>query len=189
MKGKQLLLLLLLVAVLGAAGYYVQKGSQSSWSSTAGGAGGKVVEFDINEVAQVHVKSASGEVNIVRKEDEWTVQERADFPANYEQVGGLVRKLWDLKTVQEVKVGPSQMPRLELVEPGKGDAAGTVVEFKDKDGKNVGGLLLGKKHMRKSDGPAGPMGDMAGFPSGRYVAPLGGTKVSLVSETLDEVEA
>lgn len=185
MKGKQLLLLLLLVAALGGVGYYLQKRNKDSWSGTGAGAGGKVLDFPINEVARVTIKNASGEVNLVKRNEAWTVQERADYPASFEQVSGLLRKLWELKTVQEVKVGPSQMPRLELVEPGKGDAAGTLIELKDKDGKSLDAALLGKKHMRKSDG--GPM-DFGGFPTGRYVMPVGGKKVSLVSETLDDAE-
>ena len=155
-----------------------------SWSETGGG-GGKIVEFPINDVAPGHQKPA-GEVNLVRKDNGWTVQERADYPANFEQVSDVLRKLWDLKTVQEVKAGVSQLPRLELVEPGQGaTSAGTLVEFKDKDGKTLNALLLGKKHMRKSEG--GPM-DFGGFPTGRYVKTLAGAKISLVSESLDNVE-
>ena len=35
----------------------------------------------------------------------------------------------------------------------------------------------------------GMPGEMPGFPAGRYVVPVGSTKVSLVSETLDDVDA
>ncbi|MDQ3624672.1 MAG: DUF4340 domain-containing protein, partial [Verrucomicrobiota bacterium] len=187
MKGKQLLILLLLVAVLGGAGYLLQERNQSSWSESGGGAGVKVVEFPINDVARVVVKSSGAEVNLVRKDEDWTVQERADYPANFEQVSRLLRKLWDLKTVQNVKAGASQLPRLELVEPGKGDPSGTLLELKKSDGANLAALLLGKKHLHKSDGE--PMGDMPGFPIGRYVMPVGETgKVSLVAEALEEVD-
>jgi hypothetical protein len=90
--------------------------------------------------------------------------------------------------VQAVKVGPSQFSRLDLIEPGKEGASGTVVELKDKDSKTLGALLLGKKHMRKSEGMGG-MGDMGGFPAGRYVMPVGdAAKVALVSESFDEIE-
>jgi hypothetical protein len=185
MKGKTLLLLLVLVGALGYAGYRAFQGNRESWSQTSGGAGGKVVEFPINDVTQVQIKSSSAEVNLA-KGDEWLVKERADYPASYEQVSELLRKLWDLKTVQEVKVGPSQLGRMELIEPGKGDSAGTLIEFKDKDGKSLASLLLGKKHLRKSEGG---MDDEGGFPAGRYVMPLKDkAKVSLVSETLDQYE-
>ncbi len=185
MKGKQLLLLLVLVGALGYAGWRAFESNRDSWSETGGGAGGKVVEFPINDVARLRVKTSGGEVNLI-KGDDWTVKERADYPANYEEVSGLLRKLWDLKTVQEVKVGPSQLGRMELIEPGQGDGAGTLVEFKDKDGRSLASLIVGKKHLRKSEGG---MEEGPGFPTGRYVMPVGAkSRVSLVSQTFDELE-
>jgi hypothetical protein len=113
------------------------------------------------------------------------VRERADYPASYEAVSDMLRKLWDLKIVQDVKVGPSQFARLELVEPGKGAGAGTRIAFLDKDDKQLAALLLGKRFMKKGDSGFGGMGE---FPAGRYVLPLGGEqKVSLVSDALEDV--
>jgi hypothetical protein len=187
MKGKQLLILVVLVVVLGGIGVWLQKRKQSSWSESGAGAGAKVFEFPINDVTHVIVKNQSGELNLVRTNDEWTVRERGDYPANYEQVTGLLRRLWDLKTVQTVKVGPSQFARLELTEPGKedGGGGGTLLELRGKEDAKLGALLLGKKYLKKSED--GPM-EMEGFPAGRYVMPAGGNKVSLVSETMDDVE-
>jgi hypothetical protein len=184
MKGKHFALLFLLVALAGSAGYFLYQDNTASWNAATGTAGGKVIEFPINDVARVTIKATGGELNLVKQGDEWTVQERAGYSAAFDQVSDLIRKLWELKTVQEVKVGPSQFPRLELVEPGKEGAAGTVVELKDKDGKKLAALLIGKSFLKKS---AGMAGDSEGFPAGRYVVPLGRTNVSLVSETLDSV--
>ncbi len=189
MKGKHLALILLLALLIGGAWYSLQQGDAAA-SRQTDGAGTKVLDFEINNVARVTVKATGAELNLVKKGDDWTVQERADYAASYEQVSDLIRKLWELKTVQDVKVGPSQFPQLELIEPGKEEAAGTLAELKDKDGKTLSALLLGKKYLKKSDGMAmGMPGEMSGFPAGRYVAPLGSTKVSLVSETLDDVDA
>lgn len=184
MKSKQLALLLLIAAVLGGAVWILKQNSKDAWSDTAGGAGGKVIELPVNDVARLAIQSSAGTVNLVKKDDAWTVQERADFPANFERVGDLLRKLWDLKTVQTLQAGPSQLARFDLTEPDKGP--GTRVDFKDKDGKSLGALLLGKKFMKKADGP---MGDMGGFPAGRYVMPVGGATVSLVSDSLDDADA
>lgn len=184
MKGKHLAILLLLVALAGGGGYFLQKDNDASWNAKGSVAGGKVLDFPINDVARATIKATGGELNLVKKGEEWTVQERGDYPAAFEQVSDLIRKLWELKTVQDVKVGPSQFARLELVEPGKEGGTGTTVEFKDKDGKTLAALLLGKKFLRKSEGM---MGESEGFPAGRYVVPLGGARVSLVSETLDSV--
>src|SRR4051812_26965510 len=189
MKGKTLGILLVLAIALGAAWYFLHQRNNDSYSTTGGG-GGKVVEFPINDVAQLTIKNAAGEVHLVKQGDTWTVKERQDYPANFEQVSTALRKLYDLKTVQEVKVGPSQMPRLELVEPGKGDKPGTLVQLAAADGKSLGGVLLGKKQMRNNAG-ADDMGmgmGGGGFATGRYVKPLTSNKVSLTSETLDSLE-
>lgn len=183
MKTKQLALMVAVAAVLGGAAYYLNR-TDSAGTTGGGAVGGKVIEFPLNDVAQVAIQSSSGAVNLEKKDDMWKVRERADYPANFERVHGLLTKLWDLKTVQEVKAGATQFARLELAEPLAG--AGAKIEFKDKDGKSLGALLLGKKHMKEGGG--GGFGGDGGFPAGRYVKQPGGSRVSLISETLDEVE-
>jgi hypothetical protein len=184
MNRKQLAILLVLVAVIGGIGIFLQKTNRGQWSATSNPAGGKVVDFPINDVARVEIHSASGQVDLTKKNDAWVVEERADYPANFSQVSTLIRRLWELKPVQEVKVGQSQLSRLELVQPGQGDGAGTLVELKDKDGKNLAKIVAGKKGVRKTEGLPG---GMAGVPAGRYILPVSSGKVSLVSESLDEL--
>ena len=184
MKSKQLALLLAVAVVLGVVALILKRNNDDTWSDTAGGAGGKVIALPVNEVARLAIQSSAETVNLVKKDDAWTVQERGDYPANFERVGDLLRKVWDLKTVQTLQAGPSQLARFDITEPDKGP--GTRVSFQDKDGKSLGALLLGKKFMKKADGP---MGDMGGFPAGRYVMPVGGATVSLVSENLDDADA
>src|SRR5262249_32283410 len=143
-----------------------------------------------NDVARVVIRGANGHVNIAKKNDLWVVEEKTDYPANFERASKLIRQLWELHPVQELNVGQSQFSRLELVEPGppqgnsavpnQGDKSGTVVELKDKDGKTLARLVAGKQDMRKGEGPRQfPM------PMGRYVlAPQSG-RVALVSHTID----
>jgi hypothetical protein len=189
MKGKQLALLLVAVVVLGAAWLNLSKKSEET-SASAGRSGSKVVEFPLNEVARLTVKSGTAELNLVKKDDVWTVQERGGYVANFDQISSLLRKLWELKTVQEIKVGESQLSKLELIEPGKGENAGTLVQFLGADGKELAGLIVGKKHLRKSEGGAMDFGGMSeGFPAGRYLKATSAPAVSLVSDTLDEIDA
>jgi len=185
MKSKQLAILIALAAVLAAAVFVLNKQNKEAWTDTRSGAGDRLVAGDINAVARVTIHSSTGTVNLVRKEDAWTVEERGAYPANFERVGGLVRKLWDLKAIQNDKVGPSQFARFDLVEPTEAGGAGTRVDFKDKDGKAVGALLIGKKFMKKSDIGVAEAGE---FPAGRWLMVPGGSTVSLVSDTLDDVD-
>ncbi|HEY3897771.1 MAG TPA: DUF4340 domain-containing protein [Chthoniobacter sp.] len=183
MKGKDLLILLLLAAVAGGALYLLSVRGHASWSESAGG-GGKILDFPINDVAHLRIKNSAGELHLRKKGEGWAVQERADYPASFKAVGEFVRRLWELRTGQEVKVGPSQMPRLELVEPGKGDKTGTVVEVGGADGKVFAALLIGKKYGSKSTN--GTAMDLLDAPKGRYVQALNGTRISLVADSLDD---
>jgi hypothetical protein len=189
MKGKQLAILLALVVVLGGAGWYLQKNQQSSWTKTAAGTGGKVLNFPLNDVEQITIKGTDGEVNLAKKDDVWVVSDRADYPANFSHVSELLRTAWELKVLQDVKVGPTQLGRLELGEPGKGEGAATLLEFKDKDGKRLEGLLLGKVLRGDADPAMAQFGQMAGMARGRYVKPAAdGAKVALVSESFERAE-
>jgi hypothetical protein len=190
MKGKSLAIILAAAAVLGGAGIYLYKNSGDSWKETGNATpGAKVMNLDVNAVAQITIKTHSAELNLIKKDDEWTVQERGGYPANFENVSNLLRKIWDTKTVQEVKVGASQLARLELEAPEKDTGSGTRIDFKGANGQSLGGLLIGKRHLRKSDDEMSAMGlgGAGGFPVGRYVLPTAsGAKVSLITEQLEE---
>jgi len=101
-------------------------------------------------------------------------------------------KLGDLKIVQSEPVGASQLPKLGLVPRTETNSA-LVADFRDKDDKPLRSLLLGKKHMRKSNRPS-PMGEMddeegGGFPDGRYVKVGNDAKeVALISDALGNVD-
>jgi hypothetical protein len=98
-----------------------------------------------------------------------------------------LRKLWDLKVVQPVRIGASQLARLELT-PSEGTNSATIVELKDKEGKTIRTVTLGKKHMRQSGSPS-PLGGDEGWPDGRYIMIENKAEnVSLVSETFSNLE-
>ena len=114
------------------------------------------------------------------------MRERNDYPANFQEISDFLLKARDLKAAQNEEVGPSQLARLSLV-PGEGTNAATAVEFKDQSAKTLKSMLLGKKHMRKSNRPS-PMGDMGeeGWPDGRYVKV--DKTVALISDVLASLE-
>ena len=190
MNRKQLVILLVLGAVIGALGFWVSKRNAASYQSSGeGGAGKKLLpDFPFNDVARIDIKQGTNELNLARQDDQWTVRERYGYPANFQEIGDLLRKMWELKIVQTEQIGPSQFARLELTEPANGTNSGTLVEFKDKSDKTIKSVLLGKKHTRKS-GNASPMGGSDAWPDGRYVLVLNGPKdVAVVSDALSEVE-
>jgi hypothetical protein len=189
MNRKQFLILLALVVVIGAAGLLVYRGNNSSWHGGGAVMGQQLLpNFPVNDVAQITIKSGSSEVNLARRDNLWRMRERADYPANFQQISQLLMKLADLKVVQNVDVGPSQLGRMELLPPGSGDGTGTSIEFKDQSGKSLGSILLGKMHTKKpaANSQPGGMGDES-WPDGRYVMTADKT-VAVISDPLDNVQ-
>jgi len=189
MNRKQLTLILALVAIIGGLGLWLRSRDRAAYRPSEGKMGQKVLgEFDLNAVAHIRLQQDTNQLHLARESDRWVVRERGSYPANFSEVGDLLRKLWDLKIVQPVTVGPSQLGRLELTPPPGGTNSGTLVELKDKDNQPIRAVLLGKKHVRKPASPS-PFGGDEGWPDGRYVmVDAKPESVSLVAETFSNVE-
>jgi len=194
MNRNQLVILLVLVAVLGGAGIMLHNRQKSSWEGANPAAGKKLLgDFPMNDVAHIEIKQGTNDLNLAKKAETWSVRERNDYPANYSQIRDLLIKLGDLKIVQSEPVGQSQLARLNLV-PGTATNSALIVDFKDKNDKQLRSLLLGKKHMKKSNRPNPMMGDMddeegGGYPDGRFVKVGGDSKdVILISDALASVD-
>ncbi len=189
MNRKQLGILLVLVLVLGVAGVVVFNQQNAARSAGNAGIGQKLLsDLPVNDISHVSIRHGTNEVNLVKKDDTWRVNERADYPANFSQLSEFLLKVRDLKAVQTEQAEPSQLPRLELA-PGQGTNSPTVVEFKGQGDKTINRLLLGKMHMNSGRG-ASPMGESeGGWPDGRYV--IVGTNagsVAVISNPFENIE-
>ena len=147
MNRKQLILVLLAVVVLGGLGLWLHNRDRSSYKTSQGQMGQKVLgEFDLNTVAAISIKHATNELHLVRTNNLWTVLQRGGYPANFSEISETLRKLWELKVVQPIRIGPSQLGRLELTSSEDTNSA-TLVTLVDKEGKPLRKILLGKKHI------------------------------------------
>jgi hypothetical protein len=189
MNRKQLLLLLGAAIVLGGIGLIVLQRNKSSWKESGGQLGQKLLgDLPVNDVAQISIKQGTNQLDLAKK-DVWTVAQRNNYPANYSEISEFLLKAKDLKAAQSEKVGASALGRLGLAQ-GDGTNNATVVEFKDQAAKPIRTLLLGKKHMKKSNRPA-PMGEMGGeegWPDGRWVKLAQGDSVAVISDPLANIE-
>jgi hypothetical protein len=188
MNSKQFKLLIGIFFVVCGLGVVLLTRDRNSWQKAEQEMGGKVFDtFPLNDVAAITIAGSSNTLNLARSNDLWTVVERDGYPANYENVKGLLTKVWELKVVRPMKVGASQLGSLDLLDPGKGKNSGKLVVFKGKDGKELHTLLLGKEHTHET-GDSSPYGG-GGYPDGRYVMPDGkAAAVALVQETFSSVD-
>ncbi len=190
MNRKQFLILLAALVVLGAAGLALVWQDISAYRASGAKIGAKLLPaLKIADVAQVRLQDAKNQVTLVRKEKTWVVEERGGYPASFQEISDLMIKLVELKVTQSEQVGASLWPRVELADPGKGEGAGTLVEFKDAAGKPLARLVLGKKVLKKD--PMNPLpAAKDGVPAGRYVRVDGaGDVVIVVSDPLEKAVA
>ena len=189
MNRKQLIILVVLVAIVGGAGLMIRRQNQSAWQGADANLGKKLLgDLPINDVAHLVIRQGTNELNLARKDALWRVRERGDYPANFQSISEFLIKAKDLKISQSEKVGKSQLVRLALL-PGEGTNPPTIVDFKDQGDKSIRSLLLGKKHLRKSNRPS-PMGEMddEGYPDGRWVKTGEGDTVAVIAEAFLNIE-
>jgi len=143
--------------------------------------------FPVNEVGAIGVRTADDELDLVREEGTWGVRQRDGYPADFEQVGQLLRDIYDLGIVERVPVGPSKFGRVGLIPPdseeGDAEKKATVLSFEDEHDQEIAALWLGKEYKLEEQSQFGTMDQTAG----RYVKRPDGENVFLVSEGFTEV--
>lgn len=190
MNRKQFLILVLTLLVLGGASLALFWQDIEAYRVSGAKIGAKILPgLKVADVAQLELRDAKSQVTLVRKEKHWVVQDRDNYPAEFKLISDLIIKLSDLKVVQAESIGESLYPRVELLDPGKGEGSGTLVELKDAAGKSLASVVLGKTVLKKDPGNPLPAAQ-DGVPAGRYVRVLGAKdQVVVVSDPLAAAEA
>jgi hypothetical protein len=95
------------------------------------------------DVAGVDLRRSDLKATFRRDGERWLVAERGDYPANSSRVRQLVLALSELTLVEPKTERPALYPRLDVEDPGTGKSS--LVTLKDKAGKSLGALIIGKR--------------------------------------------
>jgi hypothetical protein len=168
MSRKQVLILLLLVLVIGGVGVVMFKRDIDAWRGPDERLGNRVLpKLDVSAIGQIHIEHKKDELNLVLDDGVWRVKERGGFPADPALISELTFKAREWKVLQSEPITDAQRPRVDVAAPDAAEGASTLLEFRDKQGKALATLYLGKKHLGK------PALQVKGFdkgqPDGRYL--------------------
>jgi Domain of unknown function (DUF4340) len=142
-RGRFTALLIAALVVLAAALYLGSR--RNSGEPSAGGtlflpqlasALGTVSEIDLQKGA------ATPAVTLHRAGEQWTLSQRADYPADTSKVHKLLLSLADAKIVEEKTSNPANFALIGVDDPGKPGAAGTQITLTTKDAKPS--VIVGK---------------------------------------------
>ena len=174
MKTKTLIILLVICLVLAGVTYLVFKPEKNTNGSLAKEGEKFLANFDVNRTARFEIITKDGSVNLVKGPEYWEVETRYGYPADFSKIAKFIKKLKNMKIGRSFKADKDILSRLALYDPGKKDAKddqkGTRIILKDKDGKILADLILGK--ARESS---------AGF-GGHYIVKTGDSVVYLVDK-------
>jgi hypothetical protein len=178
MKKNQLFILIGLAILLGAVGTLFEVSRSAGWRNVK--IDRRVLpDLPINKISKMKMQAANTSVTLEKKNQVWSVAERNNYPADFQKIRDLTKTLWELKAVQEMKVGPSQFPRLKVVAPGQGENSGTEIQLLDDQDKALGSLIVGKSIAQ---------GEGAGY-GGRFIFnPVTKDRVYLVSERFTNID-
>jgi hypothetical protein len=99
---------------------------------------------EVSTVTSLDVRkgSTTPSVSLHKKGDQWTVAQRADYPADVSKLRKLLLSLSDAKIVEEKTSDPANYAVIGVDDPGKANASGAQVDFTVKDGSRS--LIVGK---------------------------------------------
>ncbi len=182
MKIKTLVILLIVLGVLAGAGALIIHLQNSS--SSSGEMGAYLLEqLPANEVASIIIETPADTVSLMKKGDSWFVEERFGYPADFSKISNLVRTLKQVKVGRRFESSEKILERLSLKSPDDStapeDGRGTWIRMKDKEGKPVLGILLGKTRMK---------GKEKKMPDGQYVMLSKGPEIYLIDTILSSFE-
>jgi len=167
--------LVLLLVVLGGGALLVRQQDAAQKAPASGALGQPLLKgLKAADIASIVIREPKATLTIARKGEQWTLVERAGYPADFDKVREFVLKALELKIGQTEPIGEKDRARLKL------DESGTLVEFQGVDGKPLARFIAGKKYFKtEPEKPDTARGD------GRFILlPESGNTVVIVSDSL-----
>ena len=98
---------------------------------------------ELNSVSALTVrKGAAAPVTVHKQSEQWTVAERADYPADVPKLKKLLLALSDTKIREEKTSNPDSYAVIGVEDPSQPGAGGTQIELTAQNGKNA--VIVGK---------------------------------------------
>lgn len=100
----------------------------------------------INDVDKVIVKRKDGEYALERKGETWGLAEKGDYPVEMESVRKALIAVANMTTIEGKTSDPSRYDALGVQDPDKEGSKSVLLTLKDKAGKELAALIVGKEH-------------------------------------------
>jgi len=191
MNRKQLVISLVVLIAIGLSIYFLFKSDNSTWNSSKYSASGETLlpDLDVNKISSFTISSGKQTATVKKNEDgTWSISEKNSYPGNYQKISSFLTNLTEIKTVQNINAGRSQLEKLNLGETDREKGTAVLVELSGGSGRNPCSLLLGKFHSKKEENPNPFFG--GAMPDGRFMMVCDGKfQPKLINYPLEDAAA
>ena len=148
MKTKHFLISLM---VFGITLLYYQFGVHNQTDYSQGQSVPFMPDFSEQVLDSIQFNHQNKQTTLTSTDQGWFVKERNQYPADFSKVKRFITDLRESQVQRNLKVGKSQLNRLELLDP-KERNGGTTVTLFDQDQNIIKTFLLGKKYTVRDSG-------------------------------------
>jgi hypothetical protein len=153
MKPKPFIYLLLACIVLGGISYLVSKRDEPSHQKREMGSR-LLDDFPVNDVAAISMSSPDGAVALKKGSEQWVVENRGGYPADFSKISDLVKKVKGMKIGRSFDATPEVQNRLALKLPGQTETPeehqGAQLIFSDSKAQKLLEMVVS---LKNSDAP------------------------------------
>jgi hypothetical protein len=144
MNSQRFLILLTAALLIIGGGLFLSARRSATNGEPQGGALYPALAAELGSVNSLSVRKASATPNVTlqRKGENWTVAQRADYPADVTKLRKLLLSLTDAKIIEKKTADPANFPLIGVEDPASPSTAGTQIDFTAQDGAHS--LIIGK---------------------------------------------
>jgi Domain of unknown function (DUF4340) len=143
MNARTAAVLVVLLVALGGGALLVHRQEQAQRPAAADMLGQPLLKgLAASAIAAIAIHEPGSSLTLQRRDDQWTLAERAGFPADIDQVRRLVLAALELKVGAREPLNDKDRARLRL------DGKGTLIEFRDDQGRTLAKLMVGRKYFK-----------------------------------------
>ena len=141
---RQRLVALIVIALLALGGASFLAGRRDGSQQRTGASLFPTLSTQANSATEITVikGSSTPSLTVHKQNEQWTVAERANYPADISKLRGLLQSLTDAKIIEEKTSNPTSYPVIGVEDPLKPEAGGAEVSISVADGKHA--VIVGK---------------------------------------------
>jgi len=171
-KKNTLLILAVVCVVLIGIFYFVSREKMKSISSLETGITAPF-EIDPEKIANITISDETTKVNLSLENDEWRVEEKSNYPADFKKIYEFILSVLQIKPVQMVTEKKDYYDRFGVKDHGE-NSNSKMISLNDKDNRELLKIILGQERAVSK-----------GMPGGQYMRIFGKNQVYLISKELD----